>query len=321
MNILKIIYNITMNPLSPFDPLKFPKLEKHINDSSGVLPPDKKDRLDNFLSEHEKLTTEQVVVVLFPHRNGNELLDIGLKLFNENGIGMKGKNNGLLLIISTEEKKIRIITGKGMELKYTEMRCRDIIENKLRPLLMAEEYGTLIEVFYSSLNETQESLDTEISGINAVEIFRKEESRMKLFVGGLVLAVIGIPLSVILLPHPLNVATIMLFFGIAGMVGSFMVLRHKGFSYKVFGIILLLISSVCIIPSLKTYSCYGKTDAGCQVYIESYNSNPNSTRGNSYGGYDSHSDWGSDSSSSDWDSGGSSFDGGGGLSNGGGYGD
>ena len=51
----------------------------------------------------------QVVTVLFPHREGNELFDITLKAFNENGIGDKERNDGLLLAIATEEKKIRIM--------------------------------------------------------------------------------------------------------------------------------------------------------------------------------------------------------------------
>jgi uncharacterized protein len=53
--------------------------------------------------------------VLFPHRQGNELIDIGMNIFNTNGIGQKHKDNGLLLLISTDEKRIRIVVGYGLE--------------------------------------------------------------------------------------------------------------------------------------------------------------------------------------------------------------
>jgi hypothetical protein len=65
-------------------------------------------------------------------------------LFNENGIGQQDLNNGLLLIVSTEEKKLRIITGKGMEIKYSEMVCHEIVEKQLRPLLNQERYAEMI---------------------------------------------------------------------------------------------------------------------------------------------------------------------------------
>jgi uncharacterized membrane protein YgcG len=65
-------------------------------------------------------------------------------LFNENGIGQHDLNNGLLLIVSTEEKKLRIVTGKGMEIKYSEMVCREIVEKQLRPLLNQEGYSEMI---------------------------------------------------------------------------------------------------------------------------------------------------------------------------------
>ena len=56
-----------------------------------------------------------MVVVFIPSRNGNELFDIGMKIFSDNKLGQKEKNNGILLVIATEEKKIRIITGYGLE--------------------------------------------------------------------------------------------------------------------------------------------------------------------------------------------------------------
>ncbi len=130
------------------NPLAFPKLEKYLNDFSGVLISDQiSSLLNEIFAEHEISTTEQVVVVLIPHRQWNELLDIGLKIFNENGIWQKSLNNGLLLIVATEEKKLRIIVWKWLELKYTEMVCRDIVENHLRPLLNEGKYEEMIRLF------------------------------------------------------------------------------------------------------------------------------------------------------------------------------
>lgn len=68
------------------DPMNIGKLESYVNDFSNVLPSEKWLELNELFAQHERATTEQVVVVLFPQRNGNELYDIGMKIFEENGI-------------------------------------------------------------------------------------------------------------------------------------------------------------------------------------------------------------------------------------------
>lgn len=144
------------------DVLNFPKLDKYINDFSSVLSNSESNTINEALAQHERSTWEQVVIVLFPNRKWFELIDIWLKIFNENGIGKNGLNNGLLLIIATEEKKLRIITGKGMEIKYSEMRCRDIIENKLRPLLNKGKYKELTSQWIEEIAQLNPSTSTEL---------------------------------------------------------------------------------------------------------------------------------------------------------------
>ena len=304
------------------DPLSLPKLEQFVNDFSGLIPEAKRIELNELFATHEKNTTEQVVVVLFPHREGNELIDIGMKIFHDNGIGQKWQNNGLLLIISTEEKKIRLITGKGMEIKYSEMRCRDIIENHLRPLLNSWKYEELIGDFAERIQETNNTTESKNESVwysNIVEEKEQFMRRVKYSVYWALAYVISLPFLSLLLPFPMNVSTILISIWVWLIIWSYFLLKHEGTSYKILWGIIFLLSLVFIIPNVKTYFCYGKTDLACRLHIESYNSSP-SDRWSVYRDSSSSSDWGTDSSSSsDW--GGSSYGGGGGSSNGGGYGD
>ena len=158
--------------------LDFPKLDRYINDFSSVLSNSESNTINEALAQHQRNTWEQVVVVLFPNRKWFELIDIWLKVFNENGIGEKTLNNGLLLIISTEERKIRIITGKGLELKYTEMVCRDIVENHLRPKLDKDDYKNLLDTWVTIIKNPPKSKelpvhtkDNYIVIINTIIIF------------------------------------------------------------------------------------------------------------------------------------------------------
>ncbi len=124
-----------------------PKLEHYINDVSRVLSESVHHEANERLKNHDNQTTVQAVVYLFPHRQGRELLDIGLEIFNENGIGQKDTNNGLLLIVATEEKKLRIITGKGMEFEWNTEKCKYIVEQILRPLLNEEKYDEMVKAW------------------------------------------------------------------------------------------------------------------------------------------------------------------------------
>lgn len=145
------------------NPLQFPKLEKYVNDFSQIFDAQKVEELSTLFQNHETATTEQVITILFPHRQGNELLDIWLKVFNENGIGQKDTNNGLLLIIATEEKKLRIVVGKWLEYKYTDNICKDLIETKLRPLLNEGKYEDLIREWYYIVSNFEKENSTPLS--------------------------------------------------------------------------------------------------------------------------------------------------------------
>ncbi|MDR0607649.1 MAG: TPM domain-containing protein [Candidatus Peribacteria bacterium] len=85
-----------------------PKLERYITDFTNTLTTDELNELEAIAENYAEKTTNQLVAVVIPDRQGRELFDIGIKLFNENGIGSQ-TNNGLLLLVANEEKKIRII--------------------------------------------------------------------------------------------------------------------------------------------------------------------------------------------------------------------
>ncbi len=89
--------------------MNLPKFQHFVNDYSKVLTQEQFQELNQLAKNIETNSGHQVVTLLFPHREGNELFDIALKAFNENGIGDKERNDGLLLAIATEEKKIRIM--------------------------------------------------------------------------------------------------------------------------------------------------------------------------------------------------------------------
>jgi uncharacterized protein len=103
--VLMISFSFAQTSLKVMD---LPKLERYITDFTDTLTTDELNELEAIAENYEEKTTNQLVAVVVPDRQGRELFDIGMKIFNENGIGTKS-NSGLLLLIAKDEQKIRII--------------------------------------------------------------------------------------------------------------------------------------------------------------------------------------------------------------------
>ena len=155
----KILIGIALLSLIPsfsaaetINPMNLPAATQFVEDFSQALSPadlaSERKRAEDF----EKKTGVQAVTVLFPNREGNELIDIGVKYFNENKIGKKESNDGILLLIATDEKKIRIVTGYGMEGKIPDLLASDIIEKSIRPKVNAGDLAGAINAYYDRVD-------------------------------------------------------------------------------------------------------------------------------------------------------------------------
>lgn len=133
------------------DPLTLPPLTALVTDWSNVLDATTLSWLQTQALTIEQQTTAQIASVLFPHRNWHELFDIGMRLFRESGIWQEGKNNGTLLLIATEEKKLRIIVGYWLEWVFPDIRARDLIERTLRPFVDTEQRAAALQAYHQAI--------------------------------------------------------------------------------------------------------------------------------------------------------------------------
>lgn len=135
------------------DPMSFPVLTNLVTDYSAVLDPWVLSWLNNDAFAIQQQTSAEIATVLFPNRNWHELFDIGMRLFRESGIWTAEKNNWLLLLIATEEKKLRIIVGYWLEWLFPDIWIRDLIETKLRPLVNLWQRQQAITLYHQSILE------------------------------------------------------------------------------------------------------------------------------------------------------------------------
>jgi uncharacterized protein len=111
----------------------FPQLTGRIVDDAGLLTPEDRSAIESELKALEEKSTDQLVVVTLPSLQGYEIEDYGYQLGRHWGIGQKTKDNGVLLIVAPNERKVRIEVGRGLEPLVTDLMSRIIIENAIVP--------------------------------------------------------------------------------------------------------------------------------------------------------------------------------------------
>ena len=111
----------------------FPVLTSRITDQAGLLSADDYTAIQAELAALEQKSTDQVAVVTLKSLEGYPIEDYGYQLGRKWGIGQKGKNNGILLIVAPNERKVRIEVGRGLEPVMTDAMSSLIIQNAILP--------------------------------------------------------------------------------------------------------------------------------------------------------------------------------------------
>ena len=152
---------------------QFPALTGRVVDNAGLLSAPERQRLTRLLEEHEAQTTNQVVIVTLESLQGYVIEDFGIQLGRHWGIGQKGKDNGVLLIVAPTERKVRIEVGYGLEGTLTDALSRDIIDTSILPAFRNNDYergialgaNGILAVLGGTYQPVKRSSGSEIFGI------------------------------------------------------------------------------------------------------------------------------------------------------------
>jgi uncharacterized protein len=112
---------------------KFPPLTGRVVDDAHLLKPADKAAIEADLKALEAKSSDQLVVYTTNSLQGYPIEDFGYQLGRAWGIGQKGTNNGVLLIVAPAERKVRIEVGRGLEPQLTDLMTSLIIRNRILP--------------------------------------------------------------------------------------------------------------------------------------------------------------------------------------------
>ena len=113
--------------------LDVPRLQGYVNDYAGMISPSVKSRIVEELRAFELSDSTQIVILTIPSLEGENIEEFGINVAELWKIGQQQKDNGVLLIVSKQERKVRIEVGRGLEGKLTDLMAGRIIDQVIKP--------------------------------------------------------------------------------------------------------------------------------------------------------------------------------------------
>jgi len=113
-----------------------------VNDFAGILKPETVTSLNQNLTDFSARTQAEIAVVTIPSLDGDTIENFAIKLFEEWKIGNEKKDNGLLLLVSRDDREVRIEVGYGLEGEVTDIESSHIISDVMAPKFQAGDFDS-----------------------------------------------------------------------------------------------------------------------------------------------------------------------------------
>lgn len=275
--------------------LEVPYLSGRINDHAGMLSATTIAELESMLEAYEDSTGNQFAVLIIPSLEGESLEEYSMRVAETWKLGKKGVDNGALLLIAKEDRKLRIEVGYGLEASLTDAATAFIINNEITPRFKNGDFdGGVRSGVMAMMQAADGTLDITSAGVTDFD------GDIWLFLL-IWFGIVGIFTFIALIIPGVGwflYAFLILFYG----AGSFVLSEAFGGAVA-WGVFLSYLIGFPLLKMLISKSAWGKKMAeNMKMKKGSWSS--------SSGGWSS--------SGSGWSSGGSSFSGGGGSFGGGG---
>jgi uncharacterized protein len=197
---------------------------RYVVDLAGIVDDATENRLNGYLQELEQKTTAQLVVLTIKSLEGESIEDFSIKIAHDKWkLGQKGKDNGVLFLISVTDRKYRIEVGYGLEGVLPDSMVGSLGRNFLVPLFRKGEYSKAIFVTTAAMaNEIAVDAGVNINGMPSVK--RRVQPIIKDKPGGLLHSIMTIGFLIIMvilfIKNPRLFLMLLLFSSMGGRRGS-----------------------------------------------------------------------------------------------------
>ncbi len=140
-----------------------------VNDYAGIFSPAEAQQLDRKLNEFEYNNSTQIFVVTVSDNGGYPASDLGPRIGEAWGVGKKGKDNGLLVLVDMQDRDMYISTGYGLEEYIPDAIAKRIIENEILPAFKNGNY-------YEGIDKATTVMISLLQGKFTPDEYRKQSS-------------------------------------------------------------------------------------------------------------------------------------------------
>ena len=134
-----------------------PQSKRIVTDYTNTLSAGELQSLEDKLTAFNDSTSSQVAIVIMASVGNYDIADYAVQLYNRWGIGQKDKNNGVLLLVAKEDRKVWITTGYGMEGVFPDALVKRVVNNDILPNFKQGDY-------YEGLDQAVNSIMSIVKG-------------------------------------------------------------------------------------------------------------------------------------------------------------
>ena len=122
-----------------------PYLSGRVVDQAGILSVPARERIASMLKAHEAASGNQIAVLTVPALGGESVEDYAVRVFEDWKLGQAGKDNGVLVVVAPQDRKMRIEVGYGLEGMLTDAASSRVIRDLMTPRFREGNYDVGVE--------------------------------------------------------------------------------------------------------------------------------------------------------------------------------
>jgi len=142
--IIWMIFLVLFLNIGSSEAAQYPKPVGYVNDFAGLLSAGTSQQLESMLREFKEKVGPEIAVVTVKDMGGLDESTYAVELMKEWGIGSKDRNDGILLLVSIDERRLKIEVGYGLEHIITDARSGQILDTYVVPHVKTNDWDTAL---------------------------------------------------------------------------------------------------------------------------------------------------------------------------------
>ena len=142
------------------DSMPISSINQYVCNPDGILSSGTVEHINDELQQLRDSTHIQVLVVVIEKVADGDCYSFAETMANKVGVGQKKSNNGLLILVSTKDRRVQFVTGEGLEGDLPDAICRRIQEQRMKPYLKDDNWDEGVEAGVEGVRDRLDGVDS-----------------------------------------------------------------------------------------------------------------------------------------------------------------